>query len=465
MVFSSLTFIFFFLPITLLVYYASPRKMKNTILLLLSIVFYAWGEPVYVFLILFSTVMDYCFGLVIAHFKEKNKHIARLTLISALIFSIGILSFFKYADFLIENMNTIFHTNIAALELPLPIGISFYTFQSLSYIIDVYRKRVQAQKNPIKLMMYITLFPQLIAGPIVRYKTIEHQLTERKWNPRQFTEGIQHFTIGLGKKVLIANNIGMLWQTIQAEQGEIAILTAWLGVIAFALHIYFDFSGYSSMAIGLGKMLGFDFPENFRHPYTAQSVSEFWRRWHITLGQWFRDYIYIPLGGSRTSKWKMYRNLLIVWSLTGLWHGANWNFLLWGIYFGLFIALEKAILSALLEKIPAFLRHAYLLMIVSIGWVLFAIEDIRASFTYTQTMFGWTEYALYDDFFLYHLTGFGMILIIGILCSTPLALYLWRKIPQRIRPGIALAGMMVILFMSTAYLVDESFNPFIYFRF
>lgn len=465
MVFSSLTFLFFFLPLALFLYYIGPKKFRNSVLLILSILFYAWGEPVYVLLILFSTIMDYFFGRAIAHYLNKNELVARLFLSTSIVMSIGILSFFKYADFLVHNINAIMQTEISPLELPLPIGISFYTFQSLSYIIDVYRGRVAVQKNPVRLMMYIALFPQLIAGPIVRYKLIEHQLANRKWDTKQFSEGVQIFTIGLAKKVLLANNIGMLWATISAETGELALFTAWLGISAFALQIYFDFSGYSNMAIGLGKMFGFDFPENFRYPYIATSVTEFWRRWHITLGQWFRDYIYIPLGGSRVRPVKIYRNLFIVWTLTGLWHGASWNYVLWGIYFGILIALEKAFLQKFLEKLPIVFRHLYLIFIVLVGWVFFVFEDTQQILIYLKAMFFPANNLLYDAFFFYQLTSYAAVLIVCIIASTSLFRSIWAKIPPAIQPIFATAGMLAMLVLSTAYLVDESFNPFIYFRF
>lgn len=443
----------------------SPKGAKNSILLLLSIIFYAWGEPVYIILILFSTITDYFFGRAIAYYRNRNKRIARLFLIGSVVVSLGILSFFKYADFIVDNLNSILQTNISPLELPLPIGISFYTFQSLSYIIDLYWGRVKVQRNLIHLMMYITLFPQLIAGPIVRYQTIEEQIGERKWDTKQFASGVRIFTLGLAKKVLLANNIGLLWDVISAEQGEISMMTAWLGLVSFGLQIYFDFSGYSSMAIGLGKMFGFDFPENFKHPYIARSVSEFWRRWHITLGQWFRDYVYFPLGGSRVKPWKIYRNLLIVWFLTGLWHGASWNYVFWGMYFGFLIALERAFLQKYLDKLPAVFSHIYLLLIVLMSWVLFAHEDLDEMKQYIKAMFIPGEGQFYDSFFLYYMSSFSLVLLVCLLAATPIFRFIWGRIPHRIKPVLSLVAMGGILLISTAYLVDESFNPFIYFRF
>ncbi len=342
MVFSSLTFLFIFLPVTLTLYFISPKKFKNVVLLITSLIFYAWGEPIYIFLMIFSSIVDYFHGLLIEKFRNENKK-AKFVVLSSVVINLGLLSFFKYSDFLIDNFNHLFNTGFDTLDLPLPIGISFYTFQTMSYTIDVYRKEAPVQRSPLALATYVTLFPQLIAGPIVRYQTVAEQINDRKETIDKFADGVKRFIIGLGKKVLLANNIGMLWSEIQATNiNDLTILTAWLGVFAFSFQIYFDFSGYSDMAIGLGKMFGFDFLENFNYPYISQSITEFWRRWHISLGTWFKDYVYVSLGGNKVSKIKMYRNLFIVWFLTGLWHGASWNFIVWGLYFGIIIAIEKA---------------------------------------------------------------------------------------------------------------------------
>lgn len=475
MVFSSLTFIFFFLPFSLIVYYISPRKIKNLVLLAVSLFFYAWGEPVYIFLMIFSASVDYILGLVIyKHKKKEQKGKARIALISSLIISIGVLSFFKYADFLVENVNALFNAGIEPLNLPLPIGISFYTFQTMSYIIDVYRGHVKPQTNPITYALYVALFPQLIAGPIVRYQAIAKALEDRSVNIQQFAEGVRIFIVGLGKKVLIANTIGHLWFQIQGQSvNELSVLTAWLGIIAFAFQVYFDFSGYSDMAIGLGKMFGFDFPKNFNYPYISKSVTEFWRRWHISLGSWFRDYLYIPLGGSRRGNWILYRNLFIVWAVTGLWHGASWNFVLWGLYFGLMIAIEKAGLSKVLGKLPSFFQHAYLLFIILVGWVLFVFEDLTVAIQYLQAMFGISANLIIDTQFLYYLYTHLSLFVIAGFASTPILNHLTSKVmkswPDTARKMsktiVLLVGYICILFLSTAYLVDESFNPFLYFRF
>lgn len=473
MVFSSLTFLFFFLPIALVVYYLSPKKLQNGTLLMISLIFYAWGEPVYVGLIIFSASADYVFGLLIAKYRQNKQWQAKLALLGSLIINIGVLSFFKYADFLIENINHLLGTNIQALDLPLPIGISFYTFQTISYIIDVYRGEIQAQKNPVTLLMYISLFPQLIAGPIVRYEAIEQSLTRRQWNGEQFMTGVNIFIIGLGKKVLLANNIGLLWDSIQNQpMTDMAMLTAWLGIIAFALQLYFDFSGYSDMAIGLGKMFGFNFQINFNYPYISKSVAEFWRRWHISLGSWFRDYVYIPLGGSRVRQWKIYRNLFIVWGLTGLWHGASWNFVLWGLYFGFFIALERAGWQKVLNKLPRIFQHVYLILIILISWVFFVFEDVHDIFAYFSVMFNFTNNALFNTQLLYDLYSYALLLSIAAIFSTPV-LNIIRNYMKRIKSpaihctyeGVSAIIYVLILILSTAYLVDESFNPFLYFRF
>lgn len=465
MVFSSLPFLFYFLPLALIIYYVSPKKIKNFTLLAVSLLFYTWGEPIYIFLLLFSAAIDYIHGLLIEKYRNHAPLKAKLALVSSIFVNLAVLFFFKYANFLVDNINQLTNFQIEALDLPLPIGISFYTFQTMSYSIDVFRGIVRAQRNPITFALYVSLFPQLIAGPIVRYETIETELMHRKWNAEQFSDGIRIFTIGLGKKVLLANTLGALWNEIQAlPPNELTVLAAWLGIIAFMFQIYFDFSGYSDMAIGLGKMFGFTFPINFRYPYIAKSATEFWRRWHMTLSGWFRDYLYIPLGGNRKGKWKMYRNLFIVWGATGLWHGASWNFILWGLYFGMILAFEKAIGLKYLQKLPTFFQHFYLLFVVLMSWVVFVSEDIDFGIHYFKTMFGFAP--LWDSNFIYQLYTNIILLIIATIAATPL----WRLVDKRLTPSIVRNGIesiiiASILILSTAYLVDESFNPFLYFRF
>ncbi|MGN1133904.1 MAG: MBOAT family O-acyltransferase, partial [Oscillospiraceae bacterium] len=366
MLFSSITFLFAFLALVLILYFLVPRKLKNPVLLLFSLVFYAWGEPIYILLMLASIITAYITGI-FADKKRKNagRHTPIIALIIAVIWNIGLLLFFKYTDFFITNTNNIFNLDIKPLGLTLPIGISFYSFQTLSYVIDVYRGEVRAQKNIITLATYVSLFPQLIAGPIVRYQTIEDQLTERHETLDKFAEGVKRFAIGLGKKVLLANTIGSLFDQISnTPQSQMSVLASWMGILAFTFQIYFDFSGYSDMAIGLGKMFGFEFLENFNYPYISKSITEFWRRWHISLSSWFRDYVYIPLGGNRKGKLRQCFNIMIVWSLTGFWHGANWNFLIWGMYFGVILLMEKLFLLKGLNKLPSFFQHIYALLLI-----------------------------------------------------------------------------------------------------
>lgn len=468
MVFSSLTFLFFFLPFTLLIYYICPTKWKNIILLIMSLIFYAWGEPVYILLMIFSAVSDYIHGFFIAKFRMSEPKKAKWLLVSSLFINIGLLSFFKYCDFFINNVNAIFGTSINELQLPLPIGISFYTFQTMSYIIDVYRGQVQPQRSPIALAMYVVLFPQLIAGPIVRYSHIDHELNCRKQTLTLFADGVLLFIIGLGKKVLIANNIGLLWGNMSSQNpAELTVLAAWLGIVAFAFQIYFDFSGYSDMAIGLGKMFGFTFPKNFDYPYTSKNISEFWRRWHMTLGGWFRDYVYIPLGGSKRGKARLYINLFIVWFLTGFWHGASWNFIFWGLYFGVIIAAEKAGLLTLLNKLHPVWQRLYFIFLILIGWLLFAFENLSAGILYTKSMFGILNNSLFNQQFFYDLYTNIVLLIVCVIASTPLLKNGYEKI-SRNRQFIKLlyvGYLTLIVIFTTAYLVDNSFNPFLYFRF
>lgn len=384
MVFSSILFLFTFLPVVLFLYYTAPHKFRNLVLLISSLIFYAWGKPVYIVLMIFSSLVDYSHGILIDKYSE-NRKLCKLILLSSIVINIGLLSFFKYYDFLLNSINALIGTSFNGLGLPLPIGISFYTFQTMSYTIDVYREEVAAQKNIITFAAYVSLFPQLIAGPIVRYREVAEQLDNRIENFDIFGDGVRRIAIGLGKKVLLANNIGLLWEQIKLiPLGELPLLTAWLGIFAFSFQIYFDFSGYSDIAIGLGKMFGFTFLENFNYPYISKSITEFWRRWHISLGTWFREYVYFPLGGSRRGKAMLYRNLLIVWFLTGLWHGASWNFVFWGLYFGMIIALEKVFLLKWLNSVPDIISHIYSIILILIGWVLFAFDNLNSGICYLK---------------------------------------------------------------------------------
>jgi alginate O-acetyltransferase complex protein AlgI len=472
MVFSSLPFLFRYLPIVLILYFIAPRKYRNAVLFFTSLVFYAWGEPIYFLIMLFSTLVDYTHGMLVHNFKQKGEiKKAKLAVASSMIINLLILGFFKYSDFAISNINAITGSDIALLKLALPIGISFYTFQTMSYTIDVFRGEADVQRNIISFGAYVVLFPQLIAGPIVQFKTIATQLKERREDFDQFSYGVLRFIIGLGKKVLLANNIGILWDQISATpNGELTVVTAWLGITAFAFQIYFDFSGYSDMAIGLGNMLGFQFLENFNYPYMSKSITEFWRRWHISLGTWFRDYVYIPLGGNRCGLGKQIRNIAIVWFLTGFWHGASWNFIMWGVYFGVILIIEKFVLLKFLNKLPSFLSHIYALVLVWIGWAIFAFDDLSRGINYIKAMFGVNTVGFINDNARYLLMSYALILIVIILGSTDLpkraAIRLvgvhGEKKTTAVVQGLFIVGIFII---SVAYLVDASYNPFLYFRF
>ena len=462
MVFSSLFFMFVFFPIVFLAYFLMPRRGRNLVLLIASLVFYAWGEPKYIVLMLLSIVVNYVLVLLM----EKNPNQKKILFMVALLFNLGLLGFFKYYDFFIENVNYLFHLSLEGQHIPLPIGISFYTFQILSYVIDAYTGKTKAQQNIISFALYVTMFPQLVAGPIVKYTDIQIQLSERQESFEKIGLGAERFIAGLAKKVLLANTIGYLFTTIQEmEFGSLSVLTAWLGMIAFTLQIYFDFSGYSDMAIGLGKMFGFDFLENFNDPYISKSVTEFWRRWHMSLGGWFREYVYIPLGGNRLGIKKQIRNLLIVWLLTGLWHGASWNFVTWGVYYGVLLFIEKIILKQWLEKWPSWLRHAYTLILVIIGWTFFSIENLGDAFSYLKVMFGFSGHALYDKTSMYYLMSYGLLLILGVICSTPLLKQIQMTLKSTKWGGLLLVVQVTLLLLSTAYLVTTTYNPFLYFRF
>lgn len=468
MVFSSLFFLFVFLPAVLLLYYITPRRYRNFVLFISSLFFYAWGEPVYILLMLFSTAANYTLGLLLGRCREKNSN-ARPVLIVSIFINIGLLCFFKYFDFLLQTVNSLLGTSLASPDLALPLGISFYTFQAISYIIDVYRGAVPAQRKFIVFGTYIALFPQLIAGPIVRYHMVAEQLVGRVEGLEVFGEGVRRFVVGLGKKVLLANNIGLLWQQIQQlPPSEVTILTAWLGITAFALQIYFDFSGYSDMAIGLGKMFGFTFPENFNYPYISRSITEFWRRWHISLGSWFREYVYIPLGGNRLGKPALYRNLFLVWFLTGLWHGAAWNFVLWGLYYGFILALEKAFLLKWLSRAPRFICHAYAVLMVLLGWVLFAFDNLPTGWQYFQALFGLSGAGLLDRESIYFLYTHAILITIALFASTPFINKIMQKLFESsaaLYYAAATLSCLLVLFLSTVYLVDTTYNPFLYFRF
>ena len=471
MVFSSLLFLFRYLPIVLAIYFILPKKFRNALLFVASLVFYAWGEPVYVVLMLFSTVVDYSHGIFVAYFKSQGKiGAARIAVASSMIINLSLLGFFKYSDFLITNVNAVFGTDIALLNLALPIGISFYTFQTMSYTIDVYRGDAEAQTNIISFGAYVALFPQLIAGPIVQFKTIAEQLDNRHESFDNFASGVSRFMTGLGKKVLLANNAGIIWDTVLASDlDSLPALTAWIGILAYSFQIYFDFSGYSDMAIGLGRMLGFKFLENFNYPYISKSITEFWRRWHISLGTWFRDYVYIPLGGNRKGPAKHIRNICVVWLLTGIWHGANWNFIIWGVYFGILLLIEKFFLLKILQKLPQVVSHIYTLFLVVISWAIFAIEDMSKLGKYLGAMFG-AGGSFADNNSVYLLLTNAILFAILAFAATPAPKTLAEKTLTKLgdRPTNVIlknAAFVVIFILCTAYIVDASYNPFLYFRF
>ena len=466
MVFSSIVFLYIFLPIMLLLYFIVPSKFKNAIMILASLVFFAWGEIRYIFIMLVLAVMDFICGKQITKYQDNKKKKIFFLMINVVV-NLGILFFFKYADFIITNINNITGLSIPLLNIPLPIGVSFNTFQSLSYVIDVYRGTVKCEKSFYNYLTYTTLFPQIIAGPIVRYETVDEELETKNISLDNFSAGMKRFIIGLGKKVLIANSVGALWNTIEmGNYSELSMLFAWTGIIAFALQIYFDFSGYSDMAIGLAQIFGMKFDENFNYPYISKSITEFWRRWHITLSSWFRDYVYIPLGGNRRGFAIQIRNILIVWFLTGAWHGASWNFILWGVYFGIILILEKLFLLKLLEKLPNIIRHIYSIIIILVSWVIFAFEDLAKVGEYIKAMFINTN--IWDNEALYYLQNYGFLILIGMICSIPL----WKKLKEKIDSKnsktlefITSLGYVGIFILSTASLVTNSFNPFLYFRF
>lgn len=466
MVFSSLLFLFCYLPIVLLIYYLIPYKFRNPFLFVVNLIFYGWGEPIYVSLMIFSTIVDYTCGYFIDKYKRQNrKDIAKRFVILSAVINLSLLGFFKYIDFFIGIINFIPGINIPLLHVALPIGISFYTFQTMSYSIDVYRDDAPMQKNIITFGTYVSLFPQLIAGPIVRYKDIAYQLDHRKETLDGFTKGVKLFCIGLGKKVLIANQMGALWDSIQSTGTNNGWAGSWIGIIAYTFQIYFDFSGYSDMACGLGNMLGFEFLKNFNYPYISQSITEFWRRWHISLSTWFKEYVYIPLGGNRKGKSRQIINLLIVWLLTGFWHGADFNFIFWGLYFGLILILEKFVLWKLLNKLPAFLRHIYSLILIILGWVLFYFSDLTKMWAFIKSMFSFAGPAMGSEASVYILS-YLPLLIVACIASTPLFAGLYNKLKSnRMMWLFETLFCIIVLGLSTAALVSQSYNPFLYFRF
>lgn len=476
MVFSSLTFLFVFLPVVFIIYYAVPKRAKNVVILVSGLLFYAWGEPIYVLAMILSTFIDYTAGRLIDKYDDKPK-IRTICLIVSLVMNIGLLGTFKYLGFLINSVNGWFGLSIPNPNLPLPIGISFFTFQSMSYTIDLYRRNIKVQKSAVSFMAFVTLFPQIVAGPIVRYEDVQNELDNRSVTEKMLGDGISRFITGLGKKVLIANNIGMLWTQVKGmDYGELSAVTAWLGILAFTFQIYFDFSGYSDMAIGLGKMMGFNFPENFNYPYMSHSISEFWRRWHITLGAWFRSYIYIPLGGNRKGLPRTIINLLIVWAVTGIWHGASWNFMLWGVYFGVLIIIERLFMGKILEKIPSFFSWLYTFVLVVFGWVMFEAVDTSIvnigemfgqMFTYIGAMFG-ANGTVMDNTATFAIVNYGVMFALCILGSSDMfknaAEYIRKKAPEWVQYGFPVAQTAVML-ASIAYITTSSYNPFLYFNF
>lgn len=466
MVFSSTIFLCVYLPLVLLGYYICPKKGRNLFLLIVSLVFYAWGEPKYVFLMIFSILVNYIFGRLMDKNRGRQKRM-KLLLVLSVVIDLGLLSVFKYTDFIITNVNAIFGSSFDLLNIALPIGISFYTFQAMSYTIDVYRNDVRVQKNLIDFGMYITMFPQLIAGPIVRYADVQDQLAERSVTTADFSEGIMRFVVGLGKKVLLANQMGAVWSEIYALGGDVSALMAWTGAIAYTFQIYFDFSGYSDMAIGLGRMFGFKFPENFRYPYQSVSITDFWRRWHITLSTWFKEYLYIPLGGNRCGLARQALNLLIVWSLTGFWHGAGWNFVMWGLYYFVILFIEKLFLLKALDKLPKLFRHVYALLLIVIGWVIFASDDVGVLLPYLGSMFGANGAVGGMD--VYTLFTKAVLIVICCVASTelPKRLFLSATGAMNEKAAFTIKSVMTIalLALSMILLIGDSYNPFLYFRF
>jgi len=475
LIFSSLTFLFAYLPLTLAVYFLAPLRWRNLVLLLVSLFFYGWGEPVYITIMFASILIDYTHGILVEKYRDDDKK-ARYFVAQSVVFNLLLLGFFKYIDFFADNLFlltgidlpmsvTLLGITIPLRNIPLPIGISFFTFQTMSYTIDVYRKDAPMQRNIINFGAFVTMFPQLIAGPIVKYKTVAEELNHRTHSTERFARGAQRFCVGLAKKVLLANASGALWDTQLAAQqaGGLTVVGGWLGLLAFGFQIYFDFSGYSDMAIGLGWIFGFNFNENFDYPYMSRSVTEFWRRWHMSLTSWFREYLYIPLGGNRGGTARALRNILIVWFCTGFWHGASWNFILWGLYFAAWLILEKYMFRNVLEKTPNIIKHFYTLVVVFVGWGIFAMEDLEVCGGYLRSCFGGAPVWSAGDGYL--LRSYGLTFLVLIVASTTLGKRTWQRLPERVRQILTPVLMALGLVVCTAYLVDGSYNPFLYFRF
>ena len=457
MIFSSLIFLFFFLPTFLLVYYLAPLKYKNIVLLLFSLLFYSWGEPIYILLLIFSSLLNYYGSKIVEKSIDLKKK--KVYFVIVIILNILLLGIFKYCDFIIGNLNLL-GLNLEKLSIALPLGISFFTFQTMSYTIDIYKNKDIIPDTFWNFLTYVSMFPQLVAGPIVRYDEVSRELKQRTVTKDNFFNGFFKFLTGLFKKVLLANNIGYIFSLITKNMDNISLLTAWLGIISFALQIYYDFSGYSDMAKGIGEMLGFKYPDNFNYPYTATSITDFWRRWHITLSSWFKDYVYIPLGGNRCSKILNIRNILIVWLLTGIWHGASWNYVLWGLYFGLILLIEKFLLKKIIDKLPRFFKHFYAIILILIGWVIFAFEDINIGINYLKNMF--INGNIIDNNFIFFLKNYFVFYIFGIIFCIPF----YKKIKMNIITRIIVIIAYLFLFLITvASLVGDSYNPFLYFRF
>lgn len=484
MVFSSFVFLFRFLPLVLVVYFCLPKCVRQFWLLLSSLVFYAWGEPKYALLLIISIAVNYFFGILIGYYKKQNRRKAAvIVMITAVSANVLLLCVFKYSHMVIQMFESIVSVQIDFAGIVMPAGISFYTFQSISYIADVYRGDVEPQRNIICFGMYIAMFPQLIAGPVVRYKFIEAQLNNNYTNPgpdfnrviQNLSYGIGRFIIGLSKKVIFANNVGIIWEQVSGmESAEISGIVAWFGITAFAFQIYFDFSGYSDMAMGLAAMFGFRLEENFNYPYISKSITEFWRRWHISIGTWFREYVYIPLGGNRTGRVRHIFNILFVWMLTGLWHGASVNFLLWGLYFGVIILLEKYVILKALEYLPGMIRYVYSMVLILFGWVIFEADSIGEAGKYFKALLGGNGWGIHSDTVIYTLYTGLFLMILLIIGATPLPTLFWKKMEKKLSGGrrgivfcslIKNTGYMVLMLVSTAYLVEQSYNPFLYFRF
>ena len=467
MVFSTPIFKFYFLVLTLFLYYIVPRKGRNVVLLISSLCFYYWGEQIYVVIMFLSTAIDFTHGLLVERCKARgNDKGARMAVASSIIFNLALLGFFKYWDFIAGSLQSVGITFMPVLDVHLPIGISFYTFQTMSYTIDVYRGDARAQRSILNFGTFVTLFPQLIAGPIIKYKDLGDQINERTCSADKFASGVQIFMVGLAKKLLIANNVGALWDSYKAMAlSELTVAGAWLGVLAFTFQIYFDFSGYSDMAVGLGRMLGFEFLPNFNYPYISKSITEFWRRWHISLSTWFREYVYIPLGGNRRGKGRQVFNLFVVWAATGIWHGANWTFLFWGLYFFVLLMVEKFLLLKHLEKAPAIVGHVYTMFFVMVSWAIFAIEDLGHLGGYLKVMFGLGGVPLADGAFGYYLTSFLPTLFVAVLASTPLGATVYRRLGTRAQQIVCTLLIAAGLVVCTAYLVAGTYNPFLYFNF